>query len=68
LAKWIQNPFSFTAFFTASAWTLWYGLFARLSEITAIILLATSNRFSQKILGIWWKRIQKTSYIYFVTG
>jgi len=66
--KWIQNPFTFTAFFTLSAWTLWYWLFARLSEITAIILLATSNRLSQKILGIWWKRIQKTSYIYFVAG
>lgn len=68
LAKWIQNPFTFTAFFTLSAWTLWYWLIARLSEITAIILLLTSNTFSQKVLGVWWKRIQKTSYIYFVTG
>ena len=68
LAKWIQNPFTFTAFFTASAWTLWMWLFARLSEITAIVLLITSNTFSQKILWIWWKRIQKISYIYFVTG
>ena len=68
LAKWIQNPVTFSAFFTLQAWTLWYPLLARLSEITAIILLATSNNFSQKKLGIWWKRIQKTSYIYFVTG
>jgi len=68
LAKWIQNPFTFTAFFTLSAWTLWYGFFARLSEITAIILLLTSNTLSQKILWVWWKRIQKTSYIYFVAG
>lgn len=68
VAKWIQNPFTFSAFFTLTAWTLWYWLFARLSEVTAIILLATSNTFSQKVLGIWWKRIQKMSYIYFLTG
>lgn len=68
LTKWIQNPFTFTAFFTQTAWSLWYGLFARLSEVTAIILLLTSNNFSQKKLGIWWKRIQRTSYIYFITG
>lgn len=68
LAKWIQNPVTFSAFFTLQAWSLWYPLLARLSEVTAIILFVTSNNFSQKKLGIWWKRIQKTSYIYFVTG
>jgi DMSO/TMAO reductase YedYZ heme-binding membrane subunit len=39
-----------------------------LSEVTAIVLLLTSNNFSQKKLGIWWKRIQRSSYIYFVAG
>jgi len=78
LAKWIQNPFTFTAFFTAAAWipaffslkdiTPYYPLIARLSEVTAIILLLTSNNISQKLLWVWWKRIQKTSYIYFIAG
>jgi DMSO/TMAO reductase YedYZ heme-binding membrane subunit len=68
LAKWIQNPVTFSALITSPAWALWYPLLARLSEFTAIILLITSNSFSQRKLGIWWKYIQKTSYIYFVTG
>ncbi len=83
-AKWIQNPSSFAAFFTLQAWSLspdmisrffstrdWsmlLSLCSRLSEITALILLIISNTFSQRILGIWWKRIQKTAYIYFYAG
>lgn len=65
IAKWIQFPTSFTAFFTLQAWALWLSMTARLSELTALILLATSNTFSQKMLWIWWKRIQRSSYIYF---
>lgn len=49
-------------------WDIWYPIIARLSELTALILLITSNTFSQKFLGKWWKRIQRTSYIYFITG
>lgn len=77
LAKWIQNPFTFNAFFTSAAWipasfslkdiTPYYPIIARLSEVTAIILLLTSNNISQKLLWVWWKRIQKTSYIYFIS-
>ena len=52
----------------AARWELWYPIIARLSELTALILLVTSNDFSQKFLGKWWKRIQRTSYIYFITG
>jgi DMSO/TMAO reductase YedYZ heme-binding membrane subunit len=43
-------------------------LAARLSEITAILLFVTSNNISQKMMGIWWKRIQKLSYIYFISA
>jgi len=39
--------------------------FAHASELAGIILLATSNRFSQRTLGAWWKRIQRLSYLYF---
>jgi len=66
--KWIWNPASFFAFFTLNQWSWWYPLIARLSEFTAIILLITSNNFAVK--GLWrnWKRIQRSSYIYFITG
>lgn len=66
--KWIWNSSSFFAFFTPQNWSLGYPLTARLSELTAIILLITSNNYSQKKLGKNWKRIQRTSYIYFITG
>ncbi len=66
--QWISNPNSFLAIFTLQGWTGWYPLMARLSEVTAIILLLTSNNISQKILWKNWKRIQRTSYIYFIAG
>ena len=66
--KWIGNSSSFIAFFTPASWEWWYPLIARLSELTAIVLLLTSNNFSQKKLGKNWKRIQRSSYIYFITG
>lgn len=68
VAKWIQNPSTFLAFFAFSSWSIWLGAIARLSELTALILLATSNTFSQKLLWKWWKRIQRSSYIYFYSG
>lgn len=66
--KWIWNPASFVAFFTPSDWNIWYPLMARLSELTAIILLLTSNNFAQKKLWKNWKSVQRVSYIYFITG
>lgn len=45
-----------------------YVLFAHLGDITGIILLLTSNRFSQKYLKQNWKRIQRLSYVYFFAG
>ena len=65
--KWIGSPSSFLSFFTPSDWSWGYPLIARLSEVTAIILLLTSNNFSQKRLGKNWKRIQRSSYIYFIS-
>jgi len=29
------------------------------------VLLITSNEMSRKLLGPWWKRIQRLSYVYF---
>lgn len=65
--KWIWNPGSFFAFFTLTWWSWGYPLIARLSEITALILLFTSNNISQKLLKKNWKRVQTTSYIYFIS-
>lgn len=42
-----------------------FALFSRLSEITAVILLITSNRLSQRVLGKWRKKLHKIAYIYF---
>lgn len=59
---------TFLNYFTSHKWSLYYPLIGRLSEVTALILLLTSNTFSQRKLWIWWKRIQRLSYIYFISG
>lgn len=60
---------SLSRLFTLDAWALENrSFFARLSEITAFILLLTSNHFSQRKLWVWWKKIQNTAYIYFFSG
>ena len=59
----------FTILFSASSWKFSdYSIFAHLGDITAIILLATSNIFSKKLLGKNWKHIQKLAYVYFYAG
>ncbi|QQR82838.1 hypothetical protein IPJ70_01870 [Candidatus Campbellbacteria bacterium] len=59
----------FTAMFTPAYWSLAnYGLFAHLGDWAAIPLLITSNKFSKRVLGVWWKRIQKLAYVYFYAG
>ena len=59
----------FSKILSASYWSFSkYYFFAHLGDITAIILLATSNVFSKKILGKNWKRIQKLAYVYFYSG
>jgi len=67
LAKIIADPSGYIQnFFTTAYWSLEnYALFAHLADVTAILLLVTSNRFSKRVLGAWWKRIQRLSYVYF---
>lgn len=67
LAKIIADPSGYMQdFFTTAYWSLVnYALFAHLADVTAILLLVTSNRFSKRILGAWWKRVQRLSYVYF---
>lgn len=62
----ILDYWKFTSYFSSIKWWIYYPIISRISEITAIILLVTSNNFSQKNLGIWWKRIQRSSYLYFI--
>lgn len=45
-----------------------YALLAHLGDLSGLILLATSNNFSQRHLGRNWKRIQRLSYVYFYAG
>jgi DMSO/TMAO reductase YedYZ heme-binding membrane subunit len=57
------------SFFTAHFWSIGsYAFFAHLGDITGLILLITSNVFSQKLLKQNWKRIQRLSYVYFYAG
>lgn len=51
---------------TADYWSLdRLALFAHLADISAILLLITSNNLSKRLLGKSWKRIQRLSYVYF---
>ena len=52
VSNWILNPdLAFFNYFSADKWRIGYPIIARISEITAIILLATSNNYSIKKLG-----------------
>lgn len=58
-----------TSWFTVRYYALdGYALFAHLGDMTAIVLLVTSNNFSKRILGPSWKRVQKLAYVYFYAG
>ncbi len=55
--------------FTKEYWSLeGYVLFAHIGDITAFILLITSNNLSMMLLKQNWKRIQKLAYVYFYSG
>ncbi len=45
-----------------------YAIFSNLGDVSGLILLLTSNQFSQKHLKKNWKRIQRLSYVYFYSG
>ena len=54
------------AFGTSAYWSLTnYALLAHLADISAIILLITSNNLSKRVMGALWKKVQKLSYIFF---
>lgn len=56
----------FGAFGTSAYWSpANYALLAHLADISAIILLATSNNLSKRIMGALWKKVQKLSYVFF---
>ena len=56
----------FVSMGTSSYWSFTnYAIFAHLADISAVILVITSNNLSKRILGSWWKNIQKLSYVYF---
>jgi DMSO/TMAO reductase YedYZ heme-binding membrane subunit len=56
----------FSSFATADYWSLEnLALLAHLADISAILLLITSNKLSKRVLGKNWKRIQRLSYVYF---
>lgn len=42
--------------------------FAHMGDVSGLILLLTSNTFSQKLFRQNWKRIQRLSYVYFFSG
>ena len=42
--------------------------FAHLGELLAVVLVSTSNSFAKKTLGVYWFKIQKLSYLYFLSG
>lgn len=69
-AKLIIDPAGYVqALSTYRYWSLHnFALFAHLADISALILLITSNNLSKRLLGVSWKRIQKLSYIFFYSS
>ncbi|HEY5588660.1 MAG TPA: hypothetical protein VIK86_06870 [Candidatus Paceibacterota bacterium] len=67
LAKLMVDPASyFGSMATFKYWSLEnYALFAHFADLSAVILIVTSNNLSKRIFGNWWKKIQKLSYVYF---
>jgi DMSO/TMAO reductase YedYZ heme-binding membrane subunit len=67
LAKLMVDPVGYlSSFMTLKYWSMInYAVLAHLADISAVILIITSNNFSKRILGDSWKKIQKLSYLYF---
>lgn len=42
-----------------------FSIFAHTADISALLLLITSNNLSKRILKTNWKRLQRLSYVYF---
>lgn len=67
LAKLIVDPSTyFASILTLKYWSLVnFAVLAHLADISAVILILTSNDFSKRILGASWKSLQQLSYVYF---
>jgi DMSO/TMAO reductase YedYZ heme-binding membrane subunit len=67
LAKIIADGTGYlSSIFTLDYWSLTnLTLFAHLADLSAVILLITSNNLSKRLLVKNWKRIQRLSYVYF---
>ena len=67
LSKLMIDPSGYIAAFgTYKYWSMTnYALLAHLADISAVILIITSNNLSKRIFGTWWKKIQQLSYVYF---
>jgi len=67
IAKIITNDSGyFSIYLTPAYWSLEnLALLAHLADLSAILLLITSNNLSKLLLGRNWKRIQRLSYVYF---
>ncbi len=56
----------FAAMITGAYWSFTnMAIAAHSADIAAVLLLVTSNNLSKRVLGRWWKRIQRLSYVYF---
>ena len=66
-SKLIMDPAAYLgAFGTLGYWSLTnYALIAHLADISAILLILTSNNLSKRLLGTLWKKIQRLSYVFF---
>lgn len=66
-AKLITDPASYLGSIgTLRYWAMQdYAVLGHLADLSAIILIITSNKLSKKILGTWWKKVQKLAYVYF---
>ena len=70
LSRFMTDGFGYVAdFFAPQHWSVLNGtVLAPLGDLSALILLVTSNSFSKRVLGTNWKRIQKLAYVYFYSG
>lgn len=66
-AKLITDPSAyFESLRTLKYWSMTnFALLGHLADMSALILLITSNNLSKRILGTGWKRVQKLSYVFF---
>ncbi len=67
LAKLMMDPTGYLgSLMTLNYWSMVnYAVLAHLADLSALVLIITSNNLSKIILGDNWKKIQQLSYVYF---